>query len=222
MTPKKSLKNVKPAGTDNSLIMTDSNKRTISAYEEHIAEYINGTPNEVTGDVKKWIDKTLIGLNPSSKILEIGSAFGRDASYIESKGYVVQRTDATLGFVEYLQKLGFNSQKLNILEDDTEETYDLIFADAVLLHFTKSETAIVLDKVFKALNSTGKFSFSLKQGEGDEWSDAKLNAPRYFCYWNQADITKLLLSKGFNNIQCEDAGIGRNNSKWLHIIATKQ
>ena len=62
MTPKKSLKNVKPAGMNNSLIMTDSNKRTISAYEEHIAEYINGTPNEVTGDVKKWIDKTLIDL----------------------------------------------------------------------------------------------------------------------------------------------------------------
>ena len=202
--------------------MSDSNKRTISAYEDHIAEYINGTPQEVTGDVKKWIDKTLIDLNSSSKILEIGSAFGRDASYIESKGYIVQRTDATLGFVEYLQKLGFNSKKLNILEDDIEGTYDLIFADAVLLHFTHSETVFVLDKMSKALNRSGKVSFSLKQGEGEEWSDTKVNAPRYFCYWNQADITKLLLSKGFNNIQCEDAGVGRNNSKWLHIIATKQ
>jgi len=201
--------------------MSNSNQETLSSYEGHIDEYINGTPREVVGDVKVWIDATLQGLSSDARILEFGSAFGRDAAYIENAGYHVQRTDATQGFVDLLRKQGYATDRLNAITDELPAGYDLIFADAVLLHFTPEDTKIVLSKVFQALNDGGCFSFSLKQGEGEEWSNAKLGAPRYFCYWQQNDIIELLKTVGFDTIEVATGSLGRNNSEWLHIIAKK-
>ncbi|MFZ2544686.1 MAG: hypothetical protein WAW80_01790 [Candidatus Saccharimonadales bacterium] len=55
--------------------MSETNGTTIRSYESHIQEYIGGTPQEVTGDIKNWIDSTLDGLDTDSKMIEVGSAF---------------------------------------------------------------------------------------------------------------------------------------------------
>lgn len=202
--------------------MSETNKTTLESYDAHIQEYIDGTPQEVTGGVKQWIDASLEGLTHDVRILEIGTAFGRDAAYIESLGYGVERTDATPGFVELLQQQGHNARLLNAISDDYGTGYDLIFADAVLLHFTRPETQTVIGKVYEALADGGRFAFSLKQGDGESWSQEKLGAPRYFCYWNKSDIESLLTQAGFTDIIVGDFdSTGHNNAKWLHILANK-
>lgn len=95
----------------------ESNDATLQSYEAHIQEYISGTPQSVDGHVQDWIDATLKLLLPDAKILEYGSAFGRDALYIESKGFAIERTDATAGFVELLQSQGHEARLLNIVSD---------------------------------------------------------------------------------------------------------
>ena len=52
--------------------MSDTNKTTIQSYNEHIQDYIDGTPQEVSGSVKLWIDASLDGLSLDARILEIG------------------------------------------------------------------------------------------------------------------------------------------------------
>lgn len=209
-------------GKENTPV-TNNNETTLQSYNQHIQEYIDGTPQEVGGGVKAWIDTSLKGLSNDAKILEIGSAFGRDASYIEGLGFTVNRTDATLGFVDYLRNQGYDANSLNAITDDIVGDYNMVFADAVLLHFTRAETGLVVRKVFESLIPNGRFAFSLKQGEGEEWSDAKLGAPRFFCYWDEQSITKLLSDVGFMSIDIggfeSDSGQG---VKWLHIIAHKQ
>lgn len=118
--------------------MSDTNDTTVQSYDAHIQEYIDGTPQVVQGFVKSWIDTVLAGLSHDTQILEFGSAFGRDADYIESKGYKVQRTDVTPGFVTLLQSQGHQASILNAITDDLNGPYDLVFADAVLLHFTRA------------------------------------------------------------------------------------
>lgn len=201
--------------------MSETNGTTIQSYEAHIQEYIDGTPQEVGGDVKSWIDATLDGLATDAKIIEVGSAFGRDANYIESLGYTVLRTDATDGFVKLLTEQGHQAKGFNLITDNFDTDYDLVFADAVLLHFTRDEVAEATRKIHGALTHSGRFSFSLKQGQGESWSEDKLGAPRYFCYWEQPQITELLASSGFSDVRVSDGGSGHNNAKWLHIIATK-
>ena len=201
--------------------MAGSNQETLNSYENNVNHYINRTLHEVSGGVKKWIDLALSDLPTEAKILEFGSAFGRDAAYIISKGYAVECTDATSGFVAHLKEHGFSARLHNAITDPLSDDHDLIIANAVLLHFTRQETALVLAKVFSALKKNGRFAFSLKQGKGESWSDEKIDAPRFFCYWEQKEIESLLENTRFSKWTIDDDGTGHGNAKWLHIIAYK-
>lgn len=199
--------------------MSNSNQRTIESYEAHIQEYVDGTPHDVAGYVKELLDEALSDLPKTARILEIGSAFGRDAAYVQELGYTVECTDATLAFVDLLKQTGFDARQLNAITDELEGPYDLVIANAVLLHFTRDETKQVLRKIFDALSSSGRFAFTLKQGKGEQWSENKLGAPRYFCYWTAEQILEVVEGTGFTKVEIsEDEGA---RDIWLQIVAHK-
>lgn len=201
-------------------VMSNTNDKTIQSYDTHVQEYIDGTIQEVSGTVKDWLDATLQDLPKDAHILEFGSAFGRDAKYIQDLGYSIECTDATKAFVDLLQSKGFNARMLNAITDEIPDEYNLVLANAVLLHFTRDETAKVLQKVFQALKPGGTFAFTLKQGEGEEWTDSKLGAPRFFCYWTEDRIDTLLKDVGFSEIAIT-ADQRTKNAVWLQGIAVK-
>jgi predicted TPR repeat methyltransferase len=201
--------------------MSNSNQQTVQTYEDHVQDYIDGTPQSVDGILKNWLDKTLELTPPDARILELGSAMGRDATYLQQKGYTVECTDVTEGFVKLLQDKGFNARKLDAVTDDIAGPYDLILASAVLLHFTREETAQVLHKVYEALSDGGLFAFTLKEGEGEEWSNEKLGAPRFFCYWTADQIAEYLQDAGFEKIDITAGQGGSRNVSWVQIIAKK-
>lgn len=194
---------------------TGANQATIEAYESSIEEYILKTTPEYCAGFNSWIDATLALLPPNPRILEIGSAFGRDAQYIESKGFSVERTDATQGFVCYLNAHGYPAHLFNVITEEFTATYDLIFANRVFLHFNPDELEIVLHKIKSTLHVSGILAFSLKQGEGEELSEEKLGKPRYYCYWSSKKIKDLLKTIGFEVVSIEDDG------KFLQVIAKK-
>ena len=200
--------------------MSNSNQQTIQSYEAHVQEYINGTPQDVSGVVKEWLDEALASLPKTARILEFGSAFGRDAAYMQSLGYTVQCTDATQAFVDLLKQKGFNARLLNAITDNIDGAYDLILANAVLLHFTREEVVTVLQKVFNTLDDNGKFAFTLKQGEGEKWSEDKLGAPRYFCFWTEEQIRTAVKTAGFADVKVS-GDKATANATWLQIIASK-
>lgn len=199
--------------------MDDQNQKTIDAYNAHVQEYIDGTPQLLDGDVKAWINKALTFVKKGGTVLEIGSAFGRDAEYMETMGYKVHRTDATQSFVDLLKRQGHEAQLLNAITDDFGGLYAMVFANAVLLHFTPDETSKVLAKAHSSLDTEGVLAFTVKQGDGEEWTEAKLNAPRYFCYWQADDLRKIVSDTGF---EIEDLSQGTTkNAQWLQVIAKK-
>lgn len=173
------------------------NSITLKSYEYGVHAYVEGTAAEVTGNFKYWIDATLSLLDPQTRIFEIGSSFGRDARYIESRGFAVERSEATQGFIQLLEEQGYTVRRFNVLLDDFPATYDCIFANAVFLHFTREELERVLEKTYAALAPAGLLAFSVKNGDGEEWTTAKVGHPRYFCYWRKDAIEALLVSKGF-------------------------
>lgn len=200
--------------------MNDSNQRTLQSYEDHIKEYIEGTPQEVSGVIKEWIDAALADLPKTARILEIGSAFGRDAMYLQSLGYAVQTTDATQAFVDLLREKGFDAKLLNVISDPIDGTYNLVLANAVFLHFMPTELASVLDKIFAALNDGGRLAFTVKQGDGEKWTDAKLGADRYFCYWQPDALRKLVENAGFT-IRKISSNQKTTRDVWVQVIAEK-
>lgn len=197
------------------MLMAESNLITIQSYEAHSNEYIAQTPLAVSGAFKDWLDKTLSYLDNNARIIEIGSAFGRDARYMESQGFKVERTDATESFVALLQQEGYSANIFNILTQDFQATYDLIFASAVFLHFTPDEFNQILKKIYAHLTTHGILSFSVKHGIGEDWEAKKLGSPRYFCYWQKEPLKELLERNGFKLLLMEE------NQQFIQVIACK-
>ncbi|HEY8992373.1 MAG TPA: methyltransferase domain-containing protein [Candidatus Microsaccharimonas sp.] len=201
--------------------MEDTNKDTIKAYEVSIDQYIQNTPNKRGAVVEGWMDKAIKSLDKDSTILEIGSAYGRDATYIEEKGFHVEKTDATQGFVDILIKKDPGSHLLNIVTDEIPHSYDLIIANAVLLHLNDEQTKEATDKIYNALHPNGTFALTLKQGEGTAWQTNKDMAPRFFNYWHTDDIVKLLSDTGFVNIDAWIDDTDSPSATWIMIVATR-
>lgn len=195
----------------------NANHRTLQSYQYKTQEYVDGTP-PIDNALQAWLDASLAHIPRDGKILEVGSGFGRDAEYIRDKGFDIECSDAVPNFVELLQKKGFKTRSLDLLKNEINNSYDMVLADAVLLHFNPEESKLVARKIHKALNQGGIFALSMKQGDGSVWTEEKLGEPRYFCYWKPKGLKDMLEDCGF-----EWLGMGRNftshnNASWMHII----
>lgn len=197
--------------------MSEANQRTLHTYNNGVEAYIDGTPQVVRAEQKRWIDMALSDVDSAAKILEIGSAFGRDAKYLMEQGYDVTLTDATQAFVDYLKGEGYDASLLDIVTERPNELYDAIFASAVFLHFTNEDFAAAVANVRSALKDDGKFVFSLKNGDGETWSTVKMDAERYFHYWRRDALEQSLGALGMSvadDQSFEDDG-------WLYMVARK-
>lgn len=204
------------------MTVATTNKQTLEAYDKGAAMYAANQRAGMSDEVRTWLEVMLAGLPKAAKILEIGSGTGRDADYVESLGYAVERTDGSQGFVTYQQAAGKPIRLLNILTDTLNTSYDLIFANAVFLHFTEEECAGALQNTHDALRANGRLALSLKRGSGEETTTEKLNAPRYFRYWEPESVTALLEGAGFTNIQIAINDDWREDKpQWLFITAIK-
>lgn len=194
------------------------NGQTLDAYNANVQKFIDGSPAATCGPVKDWVDTALALLPKHAHILEVGTALGHDADYMEARGYRVDRTDAAQAFVNLQRARGHSTRLLNLLTvDDLGGPYDMVHANAVLLHFTPEETAAILDKIALALCADGLLTVTVKRGVGAAWSTEKLDQNRYFQYWEADDLRELLTSKHLSTISPSDL----NDKKWLRIIARK-
>lgn len=184
---------------------------TLATYEAHVAEYVAETTTSINWSMNRWFDVALYGLDETAKIFEIGSATGRDAAHFHTRGYQVQTSDATKGFVEMLRGQGLDAIQFNVLEDEFPDSYDLIIANAVYLHFTHAQFDKALVDTINALKPGGRFAFSLKEGVGNKWSKEKLGAPRYFQYYSGHEMLRKLSLLGLEHHIFCDGG-------WIHVV----
>jgi len=204
--------------------MDQDNAKTLQTYNENLQAYLDGTALTITDEYyKNWISHVLDGVPRNATIFEIGSGSGRDAQFIKDLGYTnIQPTDASKAFVEYMNGQDLDARMFNALTDEFPSAIDLLYANAVLLHFTKKETLHVLKAAHKALNIKGRIALRVKEGEGSEWSNIKMGAERYFHYWKQQDLIDSIESIGYT-IEYTDIGKSTRpgEPKWVAIIARK-
>lgn len=201
---------------------SDTNDRTLQTYANKLQEYISSTPRIINDAEHPWIDHALSLIPRGGTVLEVGSGAGRSAEYIAGRGYALECTEAVAEFVEIMKQKGLNARSLNVLTDEITKTYDMVFANAVLVHFTPEQTKHVLAKVRNALNENGIFAVSLKMGNGEKWTNEKLDAPRYFYYW-QPDVFRALAEEaGYTWLSMSSGETSLKNANWLYIILRKK
>lgn len=173
-----------------------ANARTLAAYEARAETYREQTSAPLDPQALEFL-ADVDRLAPPGTVLEIGSGHGRDALALEAIGRTVRRTDATRAFVEMMRADGHDAEVLDVLRDDLEGPYAAVLAEAVFLHFTPAELRLVLAKVRDALEPGGLLAFTVKRGDGAEWSEHKLGVPRYFQYWQPEGLRRLVGDSGF-------------------------
>lgn len=202
------------------------NDATLMAYNHDIEGYISHTPTHFGAEHKAllfWLDRALSSLpSKDSPILEIGSGTGRDARYIEEKGFKVMRSDGSHSFVELLRQKDKDALELNILYDELPPGYTMIYANAVFPHFTARECEHLFKKIYNYLPNHGLFVFNSKQGEGHIWTTEKLKEKRYIHYWDPAVLVDLLIEIGYKVEYFNQNTPGDLSSHtWTHLILRK-
>ena len=192
---------------------------TLKTYEEKFEKYFDETPSVVSGDFKDFFELIMVMLPPvGAKMLEIGSGTGRDADYFDEYGVWVKRTDVTKSFIEYQKSKGKSITPLNILTDPIEGKWNVVFANAVLLHFTEKQFSFILTKIARSLVPGGMVAFTVKTGVGEEWSVHKMESPRFFKYWQRESLQHAVEECGFKVTYLELATEGKRLFCIAHLV----
>lgn len=201
--------------------MNNPQDTTIKTYRDNFDKYTERTVSKVGGEFQKWIGEFTYLIPDGGKILEIGSAVGRDARYFKSQGYEVLCTDIIPEALEKLSREEFETSEFDFRNDPKKEwegQFDGVFANAVLLHAQQEVFENFLLKINVVLKNDGAFAFSVKNGEGEEISEEKMDAPRYFKYYTKDELADILAKYPYEIISLSYA----DNEKWLHAILKKK
>ncbi len=198
--------------------MSENSRRTLDTYDAGVQNYIDNTVQSTIGFQKQWLDEVFEDIPKTARVLEIGSAFGRDARYLQSLGYTPETTDGSQSFVEHLQSQGFGARVLDIVMDTPTDKYDVVLASAVFLHFNEDDFRKAVEHVRDSLTDNGRFVFSVKRGEGEEWTNAKMDAPRYFKYWQPEELRRTLAEL---NVKITEITNSIEKDEWLHVTAER-
>lgn len=194
---------------------SESQRVTLKTYEKNFDKYLKDTPQVLVGEFKEYMDFVLTKLNSDDSILELGSGTGRDADYIESKGFHVFRTELANSFIEYQKSRGKEVARFNAIDGDLGIEFDMVLALAVFLHFTETEFLQAIQNTRRHLTAGGLLILRMKTGEGEEYSYHKMGGMRYFKYWN---VDRLASALTQNDFTIEDVR-QTQDGKWIHVIA---
>lgn len=193
----------------------DPNDLTLATYQTAAQRYID---RSVVGApaVLAFLDG-LADLVGDGWVLELGSGPGTDAAYLEQRGVRVLRTDATPAFVQRLRDAGHDARTLDARRDDFGGPYNAVLANAVLLHLSRSQFAEAIRRARASARPAGVLAITLKEGDGERWSTAKLDRPRHFTFWREPAVRSVLESAGWTDVVVDHV-VGRAE-QWLYVIA---
>ena len=188
---------------------------TLQTYEAVAERYVRASQRP-RGQLLAFLD-SFADLVGKGSVLELGTGPGWDADHLERRGLHVIRTDGARSMVDRLRRQGHAARVLDIRKDDFGGPHDGLLANAVLLHLSRDELVLALSRARGALRSGGALGFTLKQGDGDSWSHAKVDLPRHFTYWRAAEIHDALETTGWQIRSLEQVS-GRRDD-WLYVLA---
>jgi hypothetical protein len=192
---------------------------TLASYEQSIEAYLAQSPATPSASYAAFRETVLTLLPRGAQMLELGSGPGHDAAFFASKGVEVHRTDGAQGFVDRLRAEGHQADLLDITIDDLGGPYDVVFANAVLLHLTANQFDHVAMKASCAVTPDGLLAFTVKAGDGDEWSTRKLDQPRYFRYWQRAELNDTLVAAGWTPLSIDH--VQGRLEPWHYVICCR-
>jgi predicted TPR repeat methyltransferase len=192
---------------------------TLASYEEGADAYLQASDSTSLAAYEEFLHRVVTLLPAQARMLELGSGPGHDALFFEANGVIVQRTDGALAFVQRLRARGHQADLLEVTTAEFGGPFDIVFANAVLLHLTVHQLDDVLTKAARAVGPKGLLAFTVKEGEGAAWTTAKIGKPRYFTYWSESALRTHLGGHGWEPLSITHER-GRAEP-WLFILCRR-
>ena len=190
----------------------------VEYYNKNAQSFYEGTVN---ADMSLWRNKFESYIPDGSRVLDAGCGSGRDSRAFKQHGHSVVAFDASTEMCRMASELiGQEVWQMKFQEIAFEEEFDGIWACASLLHVPNEELPDVLGKMHRALKDNGALYVSFKYGEG-----TKQRGDRTFSDFTEESVKVLLNDAGFELIECgitSDIRPGRDDEKWVNVIARKQ
>lgn len=218
--------------------MSLENDKTVEIYKENAIKYMESSnvhdnidPDKAKRKQEKlhnFLKESLQTIPKGSKIIEIGSADGVNAKYIESLGFNITASDVAEAFISACKDKKLKTINFNIIDDDFREKYNAIFAWRVFVHFTKNDIVNILQKTYNALENGGIFIFNVINREtkniDQEWIDFSneyhMGAERFYKYFTKDELDEIIKNTFFK-IQSFHKEGGNNQNKWLVYVLKK-
>lgn len=191
--------------------------KTIDYYNQNADLFVQGT---VSVDFKETQDKFL-QLLTGKKVLDFGCGSGRDTKYFLESGFDVTATDGSEELCKSASAYTGIQVKHMLFQDLNEaDCYDGIWACSSILHLSKDELRIVINKMSRALKLNGIIYTSFKYGnfEGERngrfFTDFTLELFKDFI----SDVKDIVIEEYWIT---GDVRPGREDEKWLNLILRK-
>lgn len=191
--------------------------KTLIYYNQNADSFIEGT---VSVNFKEVQDKFLQMLS-GKKILDFGCGSGRDTMYFLKSGFDVTATDGSEELCKYASEYtGIHVKQMLFQDLDEVDYYDGIWACSSILHLSKNELRIVMNKMSRALKAGGIIYTSFKYGN----FEGERNG-RFFTDFTIDEFTDFV--KDVKEMAIEEYWItgdvrpGRGDERWLNLILRK-
>lgn len=193
---------------------------TLDDYRSNAEAFREGTQDHDVSQNIEALLRYIYGEAPL-RILDLGCGPGRDLKAFTARGHVAIGLDGAEPFVRMARAdSGCEVLHQNFLELDLpNESFDGIFANAVLFHLPSQEITSVLSRLREALRPNGVLFSSNPRGENQEgWSGA-----RYGTWYSWPTWKQLMVSVGFVELEhyYRPAGLPREQQPWLASVWRK-
>lgn len=191
--------------------------KTLNYYNQNADSFIEGTVSVNFKEVQDKFLQLLLG----KKILDFGCGSGRDTIYFLKSGFDVTATDGSEELCKYASEYTGIQVKQMLFQDlDDVDYYDGIWACSSILHLSKNELRIIMNKMSRALKSGGIIYTSFKYGN----FEGERNG-RFFTDFTIDEFTDFV--KDVKEMAIEEYWItgdvrpGRGDERWLNLILRK-
>jgi ubiquinone/menaquinone biosynthesis C-methylase UbiE len=171
---------------------------------------------------KMSLDNTLQNfmdaVKPNGNVLDLGCGPGRDVALLSKRGLNVIGFDRSLGMLVEAQRrvqAGFACADMRRIPL-ASGSIDGIWMCASLLHIPRIDVPDVLSEIHRILRTNGILFISVRQGNGEEWSDSD-GGLRYFTLFQLDELLGLLTQAKFTVLQQSVEAFG--HSKWISVLS---